>query len=111
VIGTEQRIVRGPAPVIFANSNLKWERSAQTDIGFDALMLAGKLEITFDYFNKETNDVLLSLPIPFATGYFLPADANLGKIKNTGAEISAIYRNSVGNFRYSIGGNFTTVKK
>ena len=110
VIGAEQRIVRGPAPVIFANSNLKWERSAQTDIGFDALMLAGKLEITFDYFNKETNDVLLSLPIPFATGYFLPADANLGKIKNTGAEISANYRNSTGNFRYSIGGNFTTVK-
>jgi TonB-dependent starch-binding outer membrane protein SusC len=110
VIGAGQDIVRGPAPIVFANKNLKWERSAQTDLGFDALMLGGKIEVTFDYFNKVTNDVLLSLPVPFASGYFLPADANLGKIKNTGAELAAYYRNSVGTFRYSIGGNFTTVK-
>jgi TonB-dependent starch-binding outer membrane protein SusC len=110
VIGAGQDIVRGPAPVVFANQNVKWERSSQTDIGFDALMLGGKIEATFDYFNKVTNDVLLSLPIPFTSGYFLPADANLGKITNKGIELSAYYRNSVGGLRYSIGGNFTTVK-
>jgi TonB-dependent starch-binding outer membrane protein SusC len=110
VIGAGQDIVRGPAPVVFANKSLKWERSSQTDIGFDALLLGGKLEATFDYFNKVTNDVLLSLPIPYSTGYFLPADANLGKIKNTGIELSAYYRNSAGGLRYSIGGNVTTVK-
>ena len=96
-------------PIVFANSNLKWERSAQTDLGFDATLLGQKIEITFDYFNKVTNDVLLSLPIPYTSGYFLPADANLGKIKNTGIELSANYRNRVGDFRYSIGGNITTV--
>ena len=110
VIGAGQDIVRGPAPVVFANKTLKWERSSQTDIGFDALMLGGKLEATFDYFNKVTNDVLLSLPIPYSTGYFLPADANLGKIKNTGIELSAYYRDRAGDVRYSIGGNITTVK-
>lgn len=110
VVGTGQRIVRGPAPVIFANQNVHWERSAQTDLGFDALMLGGKIEVTFDYFNKQTNDVLLALPIPYTSGFFLPADANIGKISNTGFELSAYYRNSVGNLRYSIGGNFTTVK-
>lgn len=110
VIGSGQSIVRGPAPIVFANQNLKWERSAQTDIGFDALMLGGKVEVTFDYFNKSTNDVLLSLPIPFSSGYFLPADANLGKIKNSGIELAAYYRNAFGKFRYSIGGNITTVK-
>ena len=94
---------------MFANGNLKWERSAQTDLGFDATLLGQKIEITFDYFNKVTNDVLLSLPIPYTSGYFLPADANLGEIKNTGIELSANYRNRVGDFRYSIGGNITTV--
>ncbi|MFM7838306.1 MAG: SusC/RagA family TonB-linked outer membrane protein, partial [Chitinophagaceae bacterium] len=110
VIGSGQSILRGPAPVVFANSNLKWERSAQTDIGFDATLLNGKLDVNFDYYNKVTNDVLLSLPIPFSSGYFLPADANLGKIKNTGIELSALYRGRAGDFRYSIGGNITTVK-
>ncbi len=109
VIGTGQTIVRGPAPVVFANGNLKWERSAQTDLGFDATLLGGKVDVTFDYFNKVTKDVLLSLPIPYTSGYFLPADANLGEIKNTGIELSANYHNRAGDFRYSIGGNITTV--
>ncbi|MGZ8557308.1 MAG: SusC/RagA family TonB-linked outer membrane protein [Chitinophagaceae bacterium] len=109
VIGAGQTIVRGPAPIVFANDKLKWERSAQTDIGLDASLLQGKIDITFDYFNKVTNDVLLSLPIPYSSGYFLPADANLGKIKNTGIELSVNYRNKIGDFRYSIGGNITTV--
>jgi TonB-linked SusC/RagA family outer membrane protein len=109
VIGSAQDIVRGPAPVVFANTNLKWERSKQTDLGFDAILLEGKVEATFDYYNKVTNDVLLSLPIPFTSGYFLPADANLGKIKNTGIELSVNYRNRAGDFRYSIGGNISTV--
>lgn len=110
VIGAGQSIVRGPAPIVFANKNVKWERSSQTDFGFDALMFGGRLEATFDYFNKVTNDVLLSLPVPYTSGYFLPADANVGKIKNTGVEFSAYYRNSIGALRYSIGGNVTTVK-
>jgi TonB-linked SusC/RagA family outer membrane protein len=110
VLGSGQTVVRGPAPIIFANKDVHWERSAQTDFGFDALMLGGKLEVTFDYFNKLTNDVLLALPVPFTSGFFLPADANLGKIKNTGFELSAYYRNTIGDLRYSIGGNFTRAK-
>jgi TonB-linked SusC/RagA family outer membrane protein len=109
VVGAGQTVVRGPAPIVFANENLKWERSTQTDLGFDASLLGGKVDVTFDYYNKVTNDVLLSLPIPYTSGYFLPADANLGKIKNTGIELSATYRNRAGGFKYSIGGNITTV--
>jgi len=52
---------------------------------------------------------LLSLPIPYTSGYFLPADANLGKIENTGIELSANYRPKLGNVRLIIGGNITTV--
>jgi TonB-linked SusC/RagA family outer membrane protein len=110
VIGAGQSIVRGPAPIVFANKGLKWETSTQTDIGLDASLLGGKVDVTFDYFHKLSNDVLLSLPIPYTSGYFLPADANMGQIKNSGIELSANYRNRAGQFRYSIGGNITTVK-
>jgi TonB-linked SusC/RagA family outer membrane protein len=110
VIGAGQTIVRGPAPVIFANENLKWETSTQVDFGADLSMLNRKLDITFDYFRKTTNDVLLSLPIPYTSGFFLPADANIGQIKNTGVELSANYRHRIGALTFNFGGNITVIK-
>jgi TonB-linked SusC/RagA family outer membrane protein len=109
-IGAGQTIVRGPAPVIFANENLKWETSTQIDFGGDLSMFGRKLDVTFDIFKKTTNDVLLSLPIPYTSGFFLPADANIGQIKNTGVEVSATYRNRIGELSYNFGGNITFIK-
>lgn len=109
VVGSGQTVVRGPAPIIFANQNLKWETSTQLDFGADLALLNKKLDVTIDYYKKTTNDVLLSLPIPYVSGYFLPADANIGEIQNSGIELSLNYRDQIGNFRYSLGGNFTTV--
>ena len=108
--GAQGGVIRGPAPVNFANAALKWETSTQFDVGFDASLLEGKIDITFDYFNKKSDDVLIGLPLPYVSGYFLPADANVGQIRNTGIELSASYRNRVGDFTYGISGNITTVK-
>jgi hypothetical protein len=108
-IGTGQVITRAPAPITFANSELRWETSNQLDIGADIAMFGGKLEVTFDYYDKVTKDVLIGLPIPLTSGYFLPADANVGRILNRGIELSTNYRSSFGKFNYSLGGNITTV--
>ena len=108
-MGDGQVVSRGPAPVNFANEALKWETSTQWDLGFDASLFTGKLDVTFDYYNKESSDVLIGLPLPYVSGYFLPADANVGKIRNTGIELSAGYRNSAGDFTYGISANITTV--
>lgn len=102
--------VIAPAPTTFANSDLKWETSTQFDIGVDASFFDGKLTGTFDYYNKTTDDVLLGFPLPYVSGFFLPADANIGQIKNSGIELSFNYANAVGDFNYSFGGNLTTVK-
>lgn len=109
IVGDGQVVSRGPAPINFANEALKWETSTQWDIGFDASLFTGKLDVTFDYYNKESSDVLIGLPLPYVSGYFLPADANVGTIKNTGIELSAGYRNSAGDFTYGISANITTV--
>ena len=110
IIGDGQTVVNAPAPTNFANADLKWETSTQTDIGVDASFLKGKLSITADYYHKTTDDVLLGLPLPFVSGYFLPADANIGQIKNSGIEFAFDYNNDIGDFSYNIGGNITTVK-
>ena len=110
VIGDDQGTVVAPAPTTFANADLKWETSTQYDVGVDFSMFKSKLTGTFDYYNKTTDDVLIGFPLPFVSGFFLPADANIGQIKNSGIELSLTYANAIGDFNYSIGGNLTTVK-
>ncbi|MEO9805111.1 MAG: TonB-dependent receptor [Reichenbachiella sp.] len=110
VVGAGQNVVRAPVPIRFANRDLKWETSTQIDIGTDISLLEGALDLTFDYYQKETQDILVSLPIPSVSGYFLPAEANAGTIKNSGIELDLQYRGRAGDFTYSIGGNITTVK-
>lgn len=110
VIGDNQETIVAPAPTTFANADLKWETSNQFDIGVDASFMQGKLSVTADYYNKVTKDVLLGLPLPYVSGFFLPADANIGEIKNSGIEFSFNWNESIGDFKYGIGGNLTTVK-
>jgi TonB-dependent starch-binding outer membrane protein SusC len=107
--GGSQTVVRGPAPIIFANPDLKWETNTQIDFGADISMLQGKIDITFDYYRKTSKDVLLGLPPPNTSGFFLPIDANLGQILNTGIELAVNYKNRIGGLKYGIGGNITTV--
>ena len=110
VVGTgNQTVVRGPAPIVFANPDLKWETSTQVDFGADVVMLQGKIDLTFDYYHKTTSDILLGYPAPYTSGFFLPIDANLGEMVNSGIELSVNYKNTAGEFRYSFGGNITTV--
>lgn len=103
-------VVRGPAPITFANKDVHWETSTQTDFGFDATLFKGRVDVVFDIYNKTSKDVLISLPIPMSTGYFLPADANIGSINNKGIELGITYNNKVGDLRYTVGANITTVK-
>ncbi len=110
VVGDGQGSVVAPVPTTFANQDLKWETSTQFDIGLDASLLDGALTATFDYYDKTTDDVLLGFPLPFASGFFLPADANIGQIKNSGIELSFNYGGESGDFKYGFGGNLTTVK-
>jgi TonB-dependent starch-binding outer membrane protein SusC len=104
------RVVRGPAPITFANAALGWETSTQSDFGVDIGLFNGHLDVVFDLYSKKSTDVLLSLPLPASSGYSLPADANIGSIKNSGIELGATYNNRTGGFRYSIGANITTIK-
>ncbi|MEO5599406.1 MAG: TonB-dependent receptor [Cyclobacteriaceae bacterium] len=110
VVGTgTQTVVRGPAPIVFANPDLKWETSTTTDIGADISMLQGKIDLTFDYYRRITNDVLLGYPAPYTSGFFLPIDANLGQILNSGIELAINYNNKSRALTYNIGGNITTI--
>ena len=76
----------GTAPLQLANPNLKWERTAQTDVGVDVGLLADRITINGNLYDKKTTNVLLSLPIPAISGYSTYS-SNAGVISNKGYEV------------------------
>ncbi|WP_330443851.1 SusC/RagA family TonB-linked outer membrane protein [Flavobacterium sp. C4GT6] len=77
----------------FANPDIQWERASTFNLGFDADFFKGALNLTFDYFDKVTRDILVAPQVPGVYGTSLP-DFNAGKVGNRGWEVSVNYRHS-----------------
>jgi len=70
------------------NSNLGWETSEQTNIGFDVGLLRNRLQFEFTYFRNNVNGLILSVPQAPSKG--IPDDAildNVGSLRNKGVEL------------------------
>jgi len=67
--------------------NLRWESTAQSNIGLDLGFLDQNIELTVDYYNKQTSDLLLNAEMALHTG-FDKVQQNIGKVENKGLEIS-----------------------
>ncbi len=68
------------------NPNLKWERTAQTDLGVDIGLWDNRLSLTVDVYRKKTTDLLFAIDIPRTSG-FQSALQNIGSIENKGLEL------------------------
>ncbi|WP_440135473.1 SusC/RagA family TonB-linked outer membrane protein [Chitinophaga sancti] len=95
---------------IYPNSGLTWETATMTDIGLDATVL-NKLDVTFDWYNRTTKNILMTLPIPSSVGLD-PAAMNAAKVQNIGWELGLNYHNTIGDkgFKYNVGFNIADVK-
>lgn len=93
------------------NPELSWETSQQTDFGLDVAFLKQRLAITADYFDKLTFDLIKQQDTEWVNtfGYGAPS-INQGKIRNTGFEFSASWKDNAGELGYQLGGNFATLK-
>jgi TonB-linked SusC/RagA family outer membrane protein len=107
--GGDQVQVNGAGPINTSNPDLKWETVEQTNIGIDADLYKGKLNIVLDYFVKSTNDMLAVVPLPGVVGY-LPSATNVASAKNTGVEFMVNHRNQVGAVEYAVGGNISFIR-
>ena len=70
----------------FANPDLKWEKTAQFDFGVELGLWQNRLTFDVSYYTKKTTDLLLSCPIPHASG-FTSIFKNIGSVKNSGFDI------------------------
>ena len=90
------------------NKDLKWETAAQLDLGIEARFLRDRLAFTMDYYDKTTENLLVNTTPPNITGAS-SVYRNLGQVKNKGLEIELSWKNTVGDFSYSISGNIATL--
>ncbi|WP_242131566.1 SusC/RagA family TonB-linked outer membrane protein [Aestuariivivens marinum] len=101
--------VNGYSQSTYANEDITWETSEQTNIGIDFSLLKGKLGVTADWFHKKTKDMLLNLPISPLVG-LESSEINIGSVSNKGWELSLNYRNRDREFKYAVGFNITDIK-
>ncbi len=94
----------------FGNPNAKWETTTSNNLGFDALMLDNRLSVEFDIWNRVTTDMLLQVPITFSAGDAVAPSFNVGQVTNEGIDLAASFSDEVGDFSYSISGNFSTYR-
>lgn len=96
-------LVPGAFPSRLGNPAITWETSEQVNLGLDAT-IKGKLNVSVDYYIKDTKDWLLVAPVLATAGADAPF-INGGDVRNTGIELAINYRNNIGQFNYSLGVN------
>ena len=101
--------VYGSAPDGLANPDLTWETSNQVDVGLDARFLSNRLSFTFDWFRKETRDLLVSYS-PTPEYGVSSVTSNAGNVLNTGVEAELGWKDTLGDFSYGINTNFSYLK-
>ena len=91
------------------NPDLKWEKTAQLDLGLDLSVLKQRLTFFADYYIKTTSDLLTYERIPWESGYDYRI-VNMGKIENRGFELGLVAKILTGDFKWDLGVNFSKNK-
>jgi TonB-linked SusC/RagA family outer membrane protein len=111
IFGTDDDPNTGASFGINGNPDLKWEVTTQTDIGLEFGLLDSRLTAELDYYNKQTDDILILLSVPgyFGNGSGAKVRFNAASVVNRGFEFNVGWRDQVGKFKYNIGVLGTTI--
>lgn len=77
----------GTAPLQLANPDLRWEKTKQVNLGFEAGFWSDRLVAEINLYNKYTTDLLLDVAVPTSTGFATYLD-NFGEVSNKGIELA-----------------------
>lgn len=109
VRGTGENPWAGSISRELENRGLKWETSVNKNVGIDFGFLNNRVTGSINYFDNETEDLLITKVLPPSAGLNNPT-LNVGKIRNSGFELELNWNNEFQDFKYSIGLNLSTLK-
>lgn len=92
------------------NPDVKWESTEQTNIGVDFALLNRKLKFSADYYFRNSNDILIQLPISYTNGDALPPYVNGASMQNKGLDITIGYSQQRKDWSWDITANVTSMQ-
>ena len=103
------RLQTGILPSVFGAGDIQWESIATSNFGMDLYLLDFRLNITNDFYVKDTRDMLIHVDMPPSAGMGLNANTliNAGNIRNIGNDLSVQYRDQTGILKYNLGANLS----
>ncbi len=109
VFGPDQSLHPAATVTALANPNMKWEETEQFDVGLEFSLLKGRLSGNVDWYQRNTNDILVRVPVPDMVGVISPPIVNAAEVKNQGVDFDLNWSESRGDLQYQIGFNGSTV--
>jgi len=107
--GTGNSSVQGFRPTRIGNPDAQWETNVTTDIGFETMLMNGKFGFVFDWYSKQTNDLLFALELPGVAGAASVPYVNVASMSNKGFDIEFSYKDNWGDFAFDATATITTV--
>ncbi len=99
--GSNYGTLAGIAPQSLSYADLSWESTVQTNLGIDVSFLNDRITFTGEVYQKNTNDLIFKLELPYSSGFGRTFGANVGKLENKGLELALTTRNLVGAFTWT----------
>lgn len=99
-------LTNGLAVSAYANPLLRWETTTSADLGLDIAVLNNRLTAEIDVYDKNTDGILYRPNISYTAGNATAPYQNIAVVNNKGAELTLGWRDSKGEFSYSVNGNF-----
>lgn len=91
---------------VFGNPDISWEKVNMLDVGTDISLFSGLIDVTFDYYDKQTKDLLLEPPLSYIGGMDKTI-INAGSVRNRGWELSVNLAKNFGDWDFSIFGGLS----
>ena len=106
VFGSGQgTVVNATEPEQMKNEDIKWETVEDINIGTDFTLFDNAITGSFEYYRKNTKDMLFNMPYPYYSGFpgWSSIWSNIGSMKSSGIEIALNYHGKSGDFKYDVG--------
>jgi TonB-linked SusC/RagA family outer membrane protein len=92
IAGTNSSVLAGFRQRSLGNRDLKWEENRSINVGADLALFDGKVDVVLDVYQRKTNNLLFDPPTPATAGIASPPIVNIGKMKNSGVDLSVGHR-------------------
>ncbi len=89
-------------------STITWEKSNNWGVGLD-VFINNNLDITIDYYNRETKGIIMDVPVPGSFG-LNPYKDNIGSLRNSGFELAVTYNKKIREVDFTVAAN-TAINK